>query len=66
MIDAGLIRLQIGIESGDQNVIDQYNKHVKIDDIVELVTYAADCGLAQIATTSSWGGPQKKTEATPR
>jgi len=64
MIDAGLIRLQIGIESGDQNVIDQYNKHVKIDDIVEFVTYAADCGLAQIATNFIVGGPAEKDGAT--
>ncbi len=60
MIDAGLIRLQIGIESGDQNVIDQYNKHVKIDDIVEFVTYAADCGLAQIATNFIVGARRKR------
>lgn len=64
MIDAGLIRLQIGIESGDQNVIDQYNKHVRIDDIVEFVTYAAGCGLAQIATNFIVGGPAEKDGAT--
>jgi radical SAM superfamily enzyme YgiQ (UPF0313 family) len=64
MIDAGLIRLQIGIESGDQNVIDQYNKHVRIDDILEFVSYAADCGLAQIATNFIVGGPKEREGAT--
>ena len=64
MIDAGLIRLQIGIESGDQNVIDQYNKHVRIDDILEFVWYAADCGLAQIATNFIVGGPKEREGAT--
>ncbi|MEL7660957.1 B12-binding domain-containing radical SAM protein [Acetobacterium wieringae] len=64
MIDAGLIRLQIGIESGDQQVIDAYNKHVKIDDIVEFVTYAADCGLTQIATNFIVGGPAESPGAT--
>ena len=64
MIDAGLIRLQIGIESGDQNVIDQYNKHVRIDDILEFVSYAAECGLAQIATNFIVGGPKEREGAT--
>jgi hypothetical protein len=64
MIDAGLIRLQIGIESGDQRVIDQYNKHVKIEDIIEFVSYAADCGLTQIATNFIVGGPVEADGAT--
>ncbi|WP_026393679.1 B12-binding domain-containing radical SAM protein [Acetobacterium malicum] len=64
MIAAGLIRLQIGIESGDQQVIDAYNKHVKIDDIIEFVSYAADCGLTQIATNFIVGGPEETPGAT--
>ncbi|PKM61755.1 MAG: hypothetical protein CVU99_01975 [Firmicutes bacterium HGW-Firmicutes-4] len=64
MIAAGLIRLQIGIESGDQQVIDAYNKHVKIDDIIEFVSYAADCGLTQIATNFIVGGPEETSGAT--
>lgn len=66
MIEAGLIRLQIGIESGDQTVIDQYNKHVKIEDIIEFVSYAADCGLTQIATNFIVGGPEETPGATAR
>ncbi|MEN1760515.1 radical SAM protein [Anoxynatronum sibiricum] len=64
MIDAGLIRLQIGIESGDQEVIDQYNKHIKVHDVIDFVTYAADCGLAQMATNFIVGGPKEKAGAT--
>ncbi|AFA47202.1 B12-binding domain-containing radical SAM protein [Acetobacterium woodii] len=64
MIAAGLIRLQIGIESGDQQVIDQYNKHVKVTDIIEFVNYAADCGLTQIATNFIVGGPVEEAGAT--
>lgn len=64
MIEAGLIRLQIGIESGDQKVIDQYNKHVKIADIIEFVSYATDCGLTQIATNFIVGGPEEEEGAT--
>jgi len=64
MIDAGLIRLQIGIESGDQKVIDQYNKHVDIKDVIEFVSYAADCGLTQIATNFIVGGPEETPGAT--
>lgn len=64
MIEAGLIRLQIGIESGDQKVIDQYNKHVKIADIIEFVSYATNCGLTQIATNFIVGGPEEEEGAT--
>lgn len=64
MIDSGLIRLQIGIESGDQKVLDQYNKHVKIEDIIEFVSYAANSGLSQIATNFIVGGPDEKEGAT--
>lgn len=64
MIDAGLVRLQIGIESGDQQVIDLYNKHVKIGDIIEFISYAADCGLTQIATNFIVGGPAEQEGAT--
>lgn len=64
MIASGLIRLQIGIESGDQLVLDQYNKHVKIDDIIEFVAYAADCGLTQIATNFIVGGPEEEEGST--
>ncbi|MBP7175146.1 MAG: B12-binding domain-containing radical SAM protein [Thermoclostridium sp.] len=64
MIASGLIRLQIGIESGDQLVLNQYNKHVNIEDILEFVAYAADCGLAQIATNFIVGGPEEEEGAT--
>ncbi|MDD3169514.1 MAG: radical SAM protein [Eubacteriales bacterium] len=64
MIDSGLIRLQIGIESGDQKVLDQYNKHVRIEDIIEFVSYAADSGLTQIATNFIVGGPEEKDGVT--
>lgn len=64
MIDAGLIRLQIGIESGDQKVVDLYNKHVQIQDIIEFVAYAAECGLTQIATNFIVGGPEEEAGAT--
>lgn len=64
MIDAGLIRLQIGIESGDQKVVDLYNKHVKVQDIIEFVSYAAECGLTQIATNFIVGGPEEEEGAT--
>lgn len=64
MIAAGLIRLQIGIESGDQKVVDLYNKHVRLGDILEFVAYAADCGLPQIATNFIVGGPEEDAGAT--
>ena len=64
MIDSGLIRLQIGIESGDQKVIDLYNKHVKVPDIIEFVDYAANCGLSQIATNFIVGGPVEEEGVT--
>ncbi|WKY44656.1 radical SAM protein [Eubacteriaceae bacterium ES2] len=65
MIDSGLIRLQIGIESGDQQVIDQYNKHIQINDVLEFASYAKASGLSQIATNFIVGGPREEALKTP-
>ncbi|WKY47602.1 radical SAM protein [Eubacteriaceae bacterium ES3] len=65
MIESGLIRLQIGIESGDQQVIDAYNKHIKVEDVLEFVAYAKDCGLTQLATNFIVGGPEEEPSKTP-
>lgn len=44
MYDAGLIRLQIGVESGSQKVLDAYNKGISLSQITDAVDicYAAD------------------------
>ena len=37
MHDAGLRRLQIGIESGNQNVLNVYNKHITVEQIISVL-----------------------------
>lgn len=65
MIDAGLYRLQIGIESGDQRVLNLYNKHVHVEQIEEFVHMAVQMGLPQIASNFIVGGPVEDSQATP-
>lgn len=38
MIDAGLYKLQIGVESGSQEILDIYKKNISIDQIKSVVT----------------------------
>ncbi|MDQ7822734.1 MAG: radical SAM protein [Candidatus Eremiobacteraeota bacterium] len=42
--EAGLIRLQVGIESGDQSVIDAYRKGITLGQVEDLVAHAARLG----------------------
>lgn len=41
MYNAGLRKLQIGIESGNQNVLDIYNKHITLEQIEKVVIEAS-------------------------
>lgn len=57
MIDSGLLRLQIGIESGSQNVLNHYEKALSLDDIRDTVKLCYDAGLASIVGNFIVGGP---------
>ena len=57
MIDSGLIRLQIGIESGSQGILDKYGKALTLDDIRETVKLCYDEGLTSLVGNFIVGGP---------
>lgn len=62
MASAGMIRLQTGIESGVQRVLDAYGKQTTIQTIEEVVKYAYQAGLHQLAGFFITGGPFEDQE----
>lgn len=65
MIEAGLVRLQIGIESGDERTLAMYGKQITPKRVLKYVEWAVSCGIPQIATNFIVGGPieeEGKTE----
>lgn len=56
LVDAGLVRMQIGIESCCQNVIDVYNKGIKREDLFQVVDICKKAGLKQLAGNIIVGG----------
>lgn len=45
MREAGLIYLQVGVESADENVLKAYRKEIKLEDVVSLCKICADEGI---------------------
>ena len=62
MIDAGLSCLQIGIESGDDEVLRAYNKHITAAMIESVVKDAYDSGLEQLWGNIILGGALETPE----
>lgn len=56
MVDAGLVRMQIGIESGSPSVIDKYNKKTTLEEIEEVVRLCYEAGLPQLCGNIIVGG----------
>jgi len=56
MVDAGLVRMQIGIESGSEKVIDSYKKETSLEQIEEVINLARESGLPQICGNIIIGG----------
>jgi len=54
MADRGCQRLQYGIESGNQEVLDKIHKHLDISVVEELIEYSIKCGV-RIATSFIFG-----------
>ena len=48
LVEAGCVRIQLGIESGNQKVIDAFGKHLKIEETIEVVRKCRDAGIWQI------------------
>ncbi|MFP5211801.1 MAG: B12-binding domain-containing radical SAM protein, partial [Acidobacteriota bacterium] len=57
MAEAGLVRLQIGVETGSQEVLDLYGKGVRLKEIEFVVREAVRSGIPQVATNLIVGGP---------
>jgi anaerobic magnesium-protoporphyrin IX monomethyl ester cyclase len=56
MVEAGLVRLQIGGESGDQRILDVYRKGVSLEQIVEVVEQASSADLLSVFINFIVGG----------
>jgi len=56
MIEAGLIRLQVGGESGSQEVLNSYKKEITLDQITAAVDLAKKSGLLSIFINFIIGG----------
>jgi radical SAM superfamily enzyme YgiQ (UPF0313 family) len=57
MIDSGLTRLQIGIESGDDDLLKIYEKNLTTDMVRFVVKKAYDCGLPSLVGPLLVGAP---------
>lgn len=55
--EAGLVRIQIGIESGNQQVLDMYRKEVKVEEIIQAVEIIKEGGIPSIYGNFIIGGP---------
>lgn len=56
MVDAGLVGAQIGIESGNADVLKAYNKHIEPEQIVEIVKRFHEAGCLQLDGNIICGG----------
>ena len=65
MIDAGLCRMQIGIESTCQPIIDLYNKNVRKEEFYRVLDMCLEAGLPQLVGNIIIGGAME-TEASIR
>lgn len=56
MVEAGLTRLQLGIESGSQKILDKYKKGSTINEIKRVVSACRDKGVLQVYSNIIIGG----------
>lgn len=56
MVDAGMVRMQIGMESGSQKVLDAYDKQITPLQVRQVAALAWDAGLPQLAGNFIIGG----------
>ena len=62
MKDAGLVRLQIGIESGNQEHLDIYKKNIRLEQVRQVVTECNAVGLLSIFGNFIIGNPFETEE----
>lgn len=63
MIDAGLCRMQIGIESTCQPIIDLYNKNVRKEEFYKVLDLCLESGLPQLVGNIIIGGAMETEES---
>lgn len=62
MIQAGLIRLQIGIESGNQSVLESYGKRITLEQVYNTAKYAQNYQLVSLYGNFIIGGAHETHE----
>ena len=63
MVRAGMVRMQIGMESGNDRVLKMYGKHICADDIRYTAQLAWDANLPQLCGNFIIGGAQESAES---
>lgn len=54
---AGLVRIQIGVESGDQEILDLYDKKITLEQIEQVVSACVKADIVSIFANFIIGGP---------
>ncbi|ATW23939.1 B12-binding domain-containing radical SAM protein [Candidatus Formimonas warabiya] len=62
MVGAGLVRMQIGIESCNQHIIDIYHKKIKREDLFKVIKISKEAGLPQLVGNIIIGGALETRE----
>ncbi len=62
LVEAGMARLQIGIETGNQRMLDEYGKKLKLEHVWETVRQAHRVGDLTVAGNFIIGGPHETEE----
>ncbi|MCX8131424.1 MAG: B12-binding domain-containing radical SAM protein [Clostridia bacterium] len=62
MKDAGMVRMQIGMEAGWQSALDMYGKQTTVEQIEEVVHLCWECDLPQLAGNFIIGGVHETKE----
>lgn len=62
LIEAGVIRLQIGVETGSQEILDLYNKRITLQQIEDVTADIASHGPVSFYGNMILGGPKESRE----
>src|SRR5690606_23161367 len=62
MVEAGMARLQIGIETGNQKMMDEYDKHLQVEQVWQTVEHCNKVGGLTVAGNFILGGPRETEE----
>lgn len=63
MKEAGLVRIQLGGESGEQSILDAYNKGIKIDQLKTVVAEIYKAGIPSVYINYIVGGANETIES---